>query len=135
MASEQQAETTVTMAQAMALLLMEHRDELRKLQRDGFIKPIARDCWPLIGLVQGFARAARKAAEPQPVSAEKLAAHLGFARTFVVKLVAQGVVERRSDGKFDLDRCRDSYIRHLRAERARSPRSEADVHFSGPRRS
>ena len=43
--------------------------------------------------------------------------------------VDAGVLERRSDGKFDLDDNRRRYILHLREERKRSPKSEADADF------
>ena len=92
---------TVSTAQAMALLLMEHPDELKKLQRDGFIKPIGRDSWRLVDLVQGFARHARKPDAAAPVSSAAVAAHLACVPSYIRKLVEQGVIERRSDGKFD----------------------------------
>ena len=38
---------TVSTALAMSLLLMEHPDDLKKLQREGFIKPVGRDSWRL----------------------------------------------------------------------------------------
>jgi hypothetical protein len=47
---------------------------LKKLQRDGFIKPIGRDIWRLVDLVQGFARATRKPDGAAPVSASAGAA-------------------------------------------------------------
>jgi hypothetical protein len=48
----------------------------------------------------------------------------------IAKLVEQGVIERRADGRFDQDQCRAKYIAHLRAERQRSPRSAADAEFT-----
>jgi hypothetical protein len=119
---------TVSTAQAMALLLMEHPDELKKLQRDGFIKSIGRDSWRLVDLVQGFARHARK--PDAPVSSAALAAHLACVPSYIRKLVEQGVIERRSDGRFDQDQCRTKYLAHLREERKRSPKSEADTEFA-----
>jgi hypothetical protein len=101
---------------------------LKKLQRDGFIKPIGRDSWRLVDLVQGFARHARK--PDAPVSASALAEHLACVRSYVAKLVEQGVIERRGDGKFDQDQCRTKYLAHLREERRRSPKSAADVEFT-----
>ena len=56
------------------------------------------------------------------VSACALAAHLSCVRSYIAKLVEQGVIERRADGRFDQDQCRAKYIAHLRAERKRSPR-------------
>ena len=93
MATEPQA-GTVSTAQAMALLLMEHPDELKKLQRDGFIKPIGPDSWRLVDLVQGFARAARKPDAAAPVSSAALAAHLGCVRSYLDKLIAMGVITK-----------------------------------------
>ncbi len=121
---------TVSTAQAMALLLMEHPDELKKLQRDGFIKPIGRDSWRLVDLVQGFARHARKRDAAAPVSSAALAQHLGCVPSYIRKLVEQGVIERRRDGRFDQDQCRMRYLAHLREERKRSPKSAADVEFT-----
>jgi hypothetical protein len=63
------------------------------------------------------------------VSASKMARHLGFERTNLDRLISQGVIERQGDGRFDLDATRLAYIKHLREERRRSPRSEADVEF------
>lgn len=129
MATEPQA-GTVSTAQAMALLLMEHPDELKKLQRDGFIKPIGRDSWRLVDLVQGFARHARKPDAAAPVSAAALALHLDCVRSYLGKLVEQGVIEKKPDGRFDQDQCRAKYIAHLRELRKLSPRSEADAAFA-----
>jgi hypothetical protein len=49
-------------------------------------------------------------------SASELSRHLDVSREQVRRLVAQGLIERLPDGRFDLDRCRQSYIRHLRAQ-------------------
>jgi hypothetical protein len=63
------------------------------------------------------------------VSGRALAAHLCCVRSYIAKLVEQGVIEKRDDGRFDQDQCRAKYISHLREERKRSPRSEADTAF------
>ena len=39
--------------------------------------------------------------------------------SYIAKLVDQGVIERRADGRFDQDQCRAKYIAHLRAEHLR----------------
>jgi hypothetical protein len=64
------------------------------------------------------------------VNATALARHLCFERAYLVKLIDTGVIERRDDGKFDLDENRRRYILHLREERKRSPRSAADTEFT-----
>jgi hypothetical protein len=64
---------------------------------------------------------------PVLVSGYKLAAHFGVVRQHIDHLMAQGVIERRSEGLFDQDQCRLRYIAHLRDERRRSPRSAADA--------
>jgi hypothetical protein len=51
-------------------------------------------------------------------------------RSYITKLVEQGVIERRADGRFDQDQCRAKYIAHLRAEHKRSPRAAADAEFT-----
>ena len=65
--------------------------------------------------------------KPATVSASALALHLDCSRTYIAKLVDQGVIERRADGAFDQDQCRSKYIAHLRAEHRRSPRAAADA--------
>src|SRR5580765_2267531 len=62
------------------------------------------------------------------VSASALAQHLDCSRTYIGKLEAEGVIQRQGDG-FPLDQSRVAYLRYLRRERQRSPRSEADADF------
>jgi hypothetical protein len=45
------------------------------------------------------------------------------------RLLAQGVIERQGDGRYDLDDTRGRYIRHLREARQMSARGEADAEF------
>ena len=61
------------------------------------------------------------------VGASALAEHLDCSRTYIGKLEAEGVIQRRSDGKFDQDQCRAAYLKHLREARKLSPRGAADV--------
>ena len=70
------------------------------------------------------------AAHAPLVSGYKLAAHFGVVRQHIDHLLAQGVIEKRSDGLFDQDQCRLRYITHLRSEHQRSPRSAADAEHS-----
>ncbi len=67
--------------------------------------------------------------EREFVSATAMARLLCLDRSYQDKLVDMGVIERRADGKFDLDDNRHRYILHLREERKRSPKSEADTDF------
>ncbi len=60
------------------------------------------------------------------VSSYALAAHLGCSRPYIAQLTAEGVIEKRSDG-YDQDACRLKYLTHLREQRRRSPRNEADA--------
>src|SRR5258705_2583820 len=60
------------------------------------------------------------------VSASALALHLDCRRTYIAKLEAEGVIQRQGDG-FPLDQSRVAYLRHLRREHRRSPRTEADA--------
>jgi hypothetical protein len=60
------------------------------------------------------------------VSASALALHLDCSRTYIGKLEAEGVIQRQGDG-FLLDQSRVAYLRFLRREHRRSPRTEADT--------
>ena len=64
------------------------------------------------------------------VSSYVMCAHLGLAPPYLDKLVADNVIERRPDGKFDLDAVRISYIRHLRLARRTSPAIAAQAEFA-----
>ena len=63
--------------------------------------------------------------KPATVSASALALYLDCSRTYVGKLEAEGVIQRQGDG-FPLDQSRVAYLRYLRREHRRSPRTEAD---------
>ena len=71
---------------------------------------------------------------PVLVSGNALATHFGVSRQHVERLTAEGVIERRSDGKFDQDVSRLKYMTHLRAEHRRSPRAGADAELASARR-
>jgi hypothetical protein len=60
------------------------------------------------------------------VSASALALHLDCSRTYIGRLEAEGVIQRQGDG-FPLDQSRVAYLRYLRREHRRSPRTEADA--------
>jgi hypothetical protein len=49
---------------------------------------------------------------------------------YVRKLVERGVIEKKSNGRYDLDACRSKYLAHLRAERKLSPKGAADTEFT-----
>jgi hypothetical protein len=59
-------------------------------------------------------------------SASALAAHLDCSRAYISKLEAEGVIQRQGDG-YPLDQSRVAYLRFLRRENRRSPRTEADA--------
>jgi hypothetical protein len=64
------------------------------------------------------------------VSGNTLATHLGMTRQNVARLTVEGVLERLSDGRYDLDASRLKYIKHLRDNHRRSPKTEADAEFT-----
>jgi hypothetical protein len=66
----------------------------------------------------------------QPMSSVRMAAHLCLDRAYLTKLVSQGVLSQRADGRFDVDSNRRAYIEFLREARKRSPKSEADSAFT-----
>src|SRR6476620_4608309 len=61
------------------------------------------------------------------VTASSLATHLGMTRQNVARLTAEAVIEQRSDGCYDQTASRLRYIKHLRVEHQRSPRTQADA--------
>ena len=67
-----------------------------------------------------------RSTKPATVSASALAQHLDCSRTYIGKLEAEGVIQRQGGG-FLLDQSRVAYLRYLRRERQRSPRTEADA--------
>jgi hypothetical protein len=73
--------------------------------------------------------ARRQIAGQELVSATKMAAHFGVERSYLDTLVSQGVVEKRPHGLYDQTASRLRYFAHLRTERRRSPKSEADIAF------
>ena len=64
------------------------------------------------------------------VSGNALATHLGCTRQNVARLTAEGIIERRPDGRYNQVNARLAYIRHLRSERRSSARSQADAAFT-----
>ena len=64
------------------------------------------------------------------MSSAALAAHLSCVPSYIRKLVEQGVIERRGDGRFDQDQCRLKYLAHLREARKVSPRGAVDTAFT-----
>jgi DNA repair exonuclease SbcCD ATPase subunit len=61
------------------------------------------------------------------VTANSLATHLGCTRQNIARLTAEAVIEQRSDGCYDQAESRLRYIKHLRSEHRRSPRTQADA--------
>ncbi len=59
------------------------------------------------------------------VSSNSLATHLGMTCQNVARLTAEAAIEQRSDGCYDQTASRLRYIRHLRDEHRKSPRTEA----------
>ena len=59
------------------------------------------------------------------VGVNELAKHLATNREGIARLVEGGVIERRADGKFDIDACRTRYIEHLRSRPARGSSNRA----------
>ena len=75
-----------------------------------------------------------RSSKPATVSASALAQHLDCSRTYIGKLEAEGVLHRDGSG-FPLDESRVAYLRYLRREHRRSPRTEADAEFALAKRS
>ena len=56
------------------------------------------------------------------VTTNTLATHLGCTRQNIARLVAEAIIEQRSDGCFDQTASRLKYIKHLREMQRCSPR-------------
>ena len=117
---------TVSTALAMSLLLMEHPDELKKLQRDGYITPIAKDSWRLADLIRGFAKAARDSATL--TDSATLARCWGLATSRISQFVAEGWLKTTGKkGQYNwFDACQ-GYVRWLRDEDRKTSKSAADT--------
>ena len=61
------------------------------------------------------------------VTPNSLATHLGRTRQNIARLVAEAVIEQRSDGHFDQTASRLRYIKYLREQHRHSPRTQADA--------
>jgi hypothetical protein len=61
------------------------------------------------------------------VTANSLATHLGCTRQNIARLTAEAVIDQRADGDYDQTASRLRYIKHLRSEHRRSPRTQADA--------
>ena len=61
------------------------------------------------------------------VTPNSLATHLGCTRQNIARLTAEAAIEQRSDGHYDQTASRLKYVKHLRTEHRRSPRTEADA--------
>jgi hypothetical protein len=59
------------------------------------------------------------------VSAQAMALHLGMARPSLDVLLADRIIEKLPNGRFDLDKTRVAYITHLRRARRTSPETAA----------
>ena len=116
---------TVSTALAMSLLLMEHPDELKKLQRDGFIKPIGKDSWRLADLIRGYAKSAREQATM--TDSATLAQCWGLSISRISQFVNDGWLHYAGrKGKYKwFDACQ-GYVRWLRDENRKTSKSASD---------
>jgi hypothetical protein len=116
---------TVSTALAMSLLLMDHPDDLKKLQRDGFIKPIAKDSWRLADLIRGFAKWAHENA--RQTDRDTLAKCWGLTNTRISQFVAEGWLKISGrKAHFDWFEANQAYVRYLRDEDRKTSKSASD---------
>ena len=73
-----------------------------------------------------------RSAKPATVSASAPAQHLACSRTYIGKLEAEDVIQRRGEG-FPLDQSRVANLRYLRRERRQSLWSAAASEFTAAR--
>jgi hypothetical protein len=117
---------TVSTALAMSLLLMEHPDDLKRLQRDGFIKPIAKDSWRLADLIRGFAKWSRDNA--MLTDSDTLARCWGLTRGRISQFVAEGWLKTTGrKAQYSWFDANQGYVRYLRDEDRKTSKSAADT--------
>jgi hypothetical protein len=63
------------------------------------------------------------------VSAQAMALHLGMARPSLDVLVADRIISKLPNGRYDLDKVRVAYITHLRRARRTSPATTSQAEF------
>lgn len=116
---------TVSTALAMSLLLMEHPDDLKRLQREGYIKPIAKDSWRLADLIRGFAKWARDNAEM--TDAATLGRCWGVVSTRISQFVAEGWLHHAGrKGRYRWFDANQSYVKYLRDDSRKTSKSASD---------
>jgi C4-dicarboxylate-specific signal transduction histidine kinase len=115
----------ISTTEAMSLLLMEHPDELRRLQREGFITPVGRDSWRLADLVRGFAKWAKEQATL--TDSRTLARCWGVTAPRVSQFAAEGWLKPVGKrGRYSwFDACQ-GFVRWLRDEGRRTSKSASD---------
>jgi phage terminase Nu1 subunit (DNA packaging protein) len=122
---------------AQSLLLLPTPADLTKLQRQGWIKPVSRDRWRLVDVVQGAIRALRAAGEE--ISAEDLARLIDVTPSRLAILANEGVLPKNRHGRYPMPASVQAYVRYLREntgdggdrslskQRARLTKSKADI--------
>lgn len=118
-------DSKISTAEAMSLLLMDHPDELRRLQREGFIEPAGKDGWELAGLVRGFAKWARE--RTRLTDTETLARCWGLVKPRISQFVAEGWLKPvGKKGQYDWFEACAGYVRWLRDENRKTSKSASD---------
>lgn len=111
---------------AVSLLMLDSPAELQRLHREGWVKPRAADRWPLVELVQGFARYAKFQAVTATTA--QLAAAFGVTKQRVGQVVAEGWF-KPMDGKrgvFNWADAMNGYVRMLKDEGRRTSKGAAE---------
>ena len=129
MADEADRITTISTATAASLLLFASPSELTSLARAGWVKPIAKDRWRLVDVVQGAIRYMR--ARRDEVSTRELASVLDVTAAWVQRLERSGVIRRTGKNTWPLAETVRAYIAHLRSLKQTQPTSTTMVSMEG----
>src|SRR3954471_16135165 len=97
---------------AQNLLMLPAPADLLKLQRDGWIKPVGRDRYRLIDVVQGALKALR--ADRDEVTGEELGRLLDLTPSRIAILANEGVIPKNRRGRYPLAASIQAYVRYLR---------------------
>ena len=115
---------TITAEQAILLLLLENSGDLKRLEKDGAVAPMAPGRYWLKDLVQGFVRYTRKNADMTDTSSLSICFGLTGAR--IGQLAREGWFKQIERGRYNWKEACAGYIRFLRDEDRRSSRSSSD---------
>lgn len=109
---------------ATSLLLLETPDELKRMVREGWFKPLAPDRWRIISIVHGRIRALMALA--QVYDAGQLANALGITRERIRQLTLDGVLKTVGPKKYNRDQATRDFVHWQRDQNRHADKSTSE---------